>query len=280
MAHVAQRYAPGAPGHWTEGIADYVRYTLGYTNSWSYPHCAAQFPHYTSGYWCTSAFLMHVEAKYGSKVVLQLNSALRQRGYSDDFFEKATGKKIDDLWADFQKTAAFQPSAAEALKKKEALARADKADCTAHLQKIHEAIAAYQKKNHKMPDWLSDLVPDYIADTGDLVCPITKRTGKTENFGIIDPKLKTAYLYEFSASKIPWSNQGENGPTMKEFKMRQKELIGTGIPIIRCHLHSPVLNLAYNGRIFESPLGWESLFTNVAVTMEDLSANRLFPPKD
>ena len=171
MTHVAQHYAPGAPGYWTEGIADYVRYTLGYTNSWSYPHCAAQFPHYTSGYWCTSAFLMYIDAKYGSKIVLGLNSALRQQGYSDDYFEKATGKKIDDLWAEFQKTAAFQHSAAQALKKQDSLAKSDKEECTAHLKLIHQAVEAYQKKNHKLPDWLSDLVPDYIADTNALSCP-------------------------------------------------------------------------------------------------------------
>ncbi|MDB6110623.1 MAG: hypothetical protein JWR69_2373 [Pedosphaera sp.] len=278
MAHVAQQYAPGAPGHWTEGIADYVRYTLGYTNGWSYPHCSAEFPHYTSGYWCTSAFLMYVEATYGTKVIRRFNEALRQGSYSDAFFAQATGKGIDTLWADFQKTAAYQPSAAAAFKAQALRAQKDKDACTGHLLEIEKAIRAYEKDNHALPNWLSDLVPKYIADTNVLVCPVTQRTGKTANFGIVDPGLPNVYLYEFSASKIPWgADGGDGGPTMKEYKLRQKELVGVGVPLIRCHLHEPVLNLSFNGRIYESPLGWEGMFTNAVVHLEDLYPNRIFP---
>jgi hypothetical protein len=277
MAHVAQQYAGGAPGYWVEGVADYVRYTLGYTNGWSYPHCSAEFPHYSSGYWCTSAFLMYVEATYGTVTIRHFNEALRNGSYSDGFFAQATGKSLDAIWADFQKTAAYQPSAAAAFKARELLAQQEKAACAAHLLQIEKAIQAYQKDNHTLPDWLSDLVPKYIADTNLLICPVTRRTGKTASFGIVDPGLPNAYLYEFSASKIPWNTGGgEGGSTMKEYKLRQKELVGAGVPIIRCHLHEPVLNLSFNGRIYESPLSWEGMFTNAAVHMEDLYPNLLF----
>jgi hypothetical protein len=122
MAHVAQRYKK-APFYWEEGIADYVRYKLGYTNGWSCPQCAAEYPHYTSGYWCAGAFLLYVDGTCGSNVVRQLNAELRHESYSDKFFAKATGRSLDELWGDFQKTPAFTPAAAEQIKLNAALGR-------------------------------------------------------------------------------------------------------------------------------------------------------------
>src|SRR6202040_3620424 len=106
--------------------------------------------------------LMYVEATYGTKVIRQFNGALRQGSYSDAFFAQATGKGIDALWADFQKTAAYQPSAAAAFKAQELRAQQDKVACTAHLREIEQAIQAYQKDHNALPNWLSDLVPKYI----------------------------------------------------------------------------------------------------------------------
>jgi hypothetical protein len=120
MAHVVQQYrgmAPiywtKAPHHWEEGIADYVTYKLGYTNGAWCPQCSADYPHYTSGYRCTGAFLLFVDETCGSHVVRQLNAALCRGSYSDKFFATATGKSLDELWAEFQKTSAFTPLAAE-----------------------------------------------------------------------------------------------------------------------------------------------------------------------
>ena len=120
MAHVAEHYrgvAPiywtDAPTHWEEGIADYVRFKLGYTNAWDCPQCSAAFPHYTSGYECAGALLLHLDATYGSNVVRRLNTELRNGSCSDDFFAQATGKNLDELWADFEKTPAVKPIAVE-----------------------------------------------------------------------------------------------------------------------------------------------------------------------
>jgi hypothetical protein len=61
MAHVGQGYKWyrwfRTPRHWQEGIADFVRYKLGYTNGAGCPQCSVEFPHYTSGFWCAGAFL-------------------------------------------------------------------------------------------------------------------------------------------------------------------------------------------------------------------------------
>src|SRR5207249_9426325 len=56
-----------------------------------------------------------VDATSGSNVVRELNAELRRGSYSESFFAKATGKSIDELWREFQKTAAFTPVAAETL---------------------------------------------------------------------------------------------------------------------------------------------------------------------
>jgi hypothetical protein len=64
------------------------------------------------------------------------------------------------------------------------------------------------------------------------------------------------------------------------------ELAGAIVPLIRCRQHDPiVLNVAYDGRIYESPLSWESVTTN-RVPAEDLLASKIFaagsekPPPD
>jgi len=125
MAHVAQRYpwhkTSKIPLFWREGIADYARYKVGFTNGWGCPECSAEFPHYTSGWSCAGAFLLYLDKTYGSNVVRQLNAELRRGAYSDKFFTKATGKGLDELWAEFQKTPAFTPIAAELRKLHEAL---------------------------------------------------------------------------------------------------------------------------------------------------------------
>lgn len=120
MVHVAQQYrgmAPiyraKAPLYWEEGMADYVRYKLGYTNGWSCPQCSFMFPHYLDGYWCAGAFLLYVDATCGADTLRKLNTQLRQGSYTDAFFEKTTGKSLDTLWSEFQGTPAFTPIAAE-----------------------------------------------------------------------------------------------------------------------------------------------------------------------
>ena len=117
MAHVAQDYkwrrTFRIPWYWREGIADYVRCKLGYTNGWGCPQCSPNFPHYTSGWSCAGAFLLYLDTAYGSNIVRQLNAVLRRGSYSERFFANATAKSLDELWTEFQKTPAFTPIAGE-----------------------------------------------------------------------------------------------------------------------------------------------------------------------
>jgi hypothetical protein len=122
MGHVAQNYDfRKVPAHWTEGLADYARFKLGYSNDWVCAKCSARFPHYTSGYGCAAAFLMFVEANHDNRIAIRLNDSLRHDAYSDELFKNATGKDLGQLWAEFQRTAAFTPAAAELLKVEESV---------------------------------------------------------------------------------------------------------------------------------------------------------------
>jgi thiol-disulfide isomerase/thioredoxin len=152
----------------------------------------------------------------------------------------------------------------------------DKELCTKQLELIYPAVQAYRRDHKDLPNWLSDLVPKYIADTNLLICPITKRTGQTHAFEHLkDPKLPAAYLYEFSP--LPMGHVWGGGQVrMRDFKRRQMGLVGGEVPIVRCHLHEPVLNLAFNGRVYESPVNWEENFTEV-VDFSAWNMDKLFP---
>lgn len=128
---------------------------------------------------------------------------------------------------------------------------------------IYKALKAYQKEHGKLPDWLSDLVPKYLADTNVLVSPFFRRTGKQELYGNEDPRLLTSYIYEFSAKPIPTviHNAFPNlpaGMTMREWKTTQIAEFGPVVPILRCFIHNPVLNVSSDGEFFESGGYWET----------------------
>lgn len=42
------------------------------------------------------------------------------------------------------------------------------------------------------------------------------------------------------------------------------KLVGPEVPLVRCLLHEPALNLSMGGNVYESPVYWELNFTNVA----------------
>jgi len=135
MTHLVEQYRPRrflfltyqdpARVFWGEGIAHYAFYKLIGTNGWDCPECNTRFPHYTSGYTCAGAFLLFVEARHGADLVPRLNTALRQRTYSDEFFAQTTGVSLDELWAEFQKTSVFKPGAREAYQLQQALGYQD-----------------------------------------------------------------------------------------------------------------------------------------------------------
>ena len=154
----------------------------------------------------------------------------------------------------------------------------EKEACTKNLKAIYEAIQAFETEHNDLPNWLSDLVPQYLADMNVLMCPVCRRTGQTEAPPLADPKLPSSYLFEFCP--VPLRGAASNAPTWtrREWKRRQMGLVGSQVPIVRCRHHTPMLNLAFDGRIYESPSSWELLFTN-RVSAAELTPARMFADK-
>jgi len=144
------------------------------------------------------------------------------------------------------------------------LAVKDKEGCIRNLKTIYAAVQAYQKDQKDLPNWFSDLVPKYLPDVTVLMCPVSRRTGKTEPPGLADPKIASSYLFEFCP--LPLAGELPSAPTKtrREWKLKQVELVGPGVPVVRCRQHTPHLNIGLDGRFYESPLMWEELFTNKA----------------
>jgi hypothetical protein len=156
------------------------------------------------------------------------------------------------------------------------LALAEKEACSRNLKAIYDAIEAYRTDHNKeVPNWLSDLVPQYLNDAGLLICPVSRRTGRTEVALLADPNISSSYLYEFCP--VPLGNMAPNSPksTRRDWKRRQMDLVGPIVPIVRCRNHSGALNLAFDGRIYESPPSWETLLTN-RIPLANLTAGKIF----
>ena len=108
-----------------EGVAYYVGGKLGYSMGWECPGCL-WWHDYVSDGWCAAAFLLYLDATYGSNVVQQLHAQLGRRAYNDRFFDAATGKNLKELWADFKKTPAFIAPEPAALKLEQSLGYVDR----------------------------------------------------------------------------------------------------------------------------------------------------------
>lgn len=147
--------------------------------------------------------------------------------------------------------------------------------CKKNLSTIYNAIKSYRADHKDIPPYLSDLVPKYLKDPNVLVCPAVRKTGNVNNFGIEDPKLSISYTYEFSDSPIPENIYKGSRRTMKEWKRRQMAVVGSKVPMVRCHQHGQELNLSFDGRIYESQAAWEQDLKD-EVDPADLSAARLF----
>jgi len=152
----------------------------------------------------------------------------------------------------------------------------EKEGCIRNLKVIYEAIQNYRVDHKDIPNWLSDLVPQYIQDANILTCPACKRTGESETGPLADPKIPSSYSYEFCPLQIGKIEAPENPTkTRREWKQHQMGLVGSVVPIVRCRHHDVYLNLAFDGRIYESPPSWEVLLTNL-LDVAELQPARLF----
>lgn len=104
--HLVQAYPPqesNKPSWLVEGIADYVRATMGVNNAqanWSMPPYDGT-QSYTNSYRITARFLVWLDTKVKPGIVKQLDAALRAGTYRDSTWTDLTGKSVDALWAEY-----------------------------------------------------------------------------------------------------------------------------------------------------------------------------------
>jgi len=104
MVHVIQDYKGGGPGWLVEGIADYLRWAIYEGKSQDWFPFTDKSQGYKDSYRVAGGFFLWLETDACPGIVNKLNSAVRKRSYKDEsWFEKATGRTIDSLWADYIK---------------------------------------------------------------------------------------------------------------------------------------------------------------------------------
>lgn len=102
--HLVQSYPHGAgPGWITEGIADYIRYTMGVDNkgaNWSLPDYKDSHK-YTDAYRITARFFVWLDKKKKKGFIRTLDQHMRSKTYSEEFWTRYLGKSIDELWKEY-----------------------------------------------------------------------------------------------------------------------------------------------------------------------------------
>ena len=100
MIHVVQRYGGRGgtpiPGWAMEGITDFARHAY-YEPDVVMRRNGPNDTH-RSSYQVTGGFFMWIEHAYDKEFVKKLNQHARQRTWSDDVFERYTGKDAETLW--------------------------------------------------------------------------------------------------------------------------------------------------------------------------------------
>jgi hypothetical protein len=103
--HCVQNYrGRGNPGWLVEGIADYVRF-FRYEPRRPGP-LAPEKARFDGSYRVTAAFLAFVNETYDRQAVKKLNAAMRQGRYRPEIWKDITGRTVEDLGREWQKSLA------------------------------------------------------------------------------------------------------------------------------------------------------------------------------
>lgn len=104
VMHIVQAYPENSGPWWvTEGIADYARYKFGIDNAgadWSLTELKPDH-NFDSSYRITARFLVWLEKNKNKNLVDELDKSMREKTYTDDIWEKLTGKSVEDLWQEY-----------------------------------------------------------------------------------------------------------------------------------------------------------------------------------
>lgn len=154
-----------------------------------------------------------------------------------------------------------------------AAADKDRDECARNLQSIWNGIQKYREQHKKLPLHLSELVPDLVSSPNLLICPVTRRTGEIKNQGFSDPKLSSSYIYEFSDHAVPGGAE-KSDFTLRDWRELQMGKVGSIVPVLRCLHHARVLNMSFDGKVYETTGDWENELANI-VDPETLSPKSL-----
>lgn len=146
-------------------------------------------------------------------------------------------------------------------------AQDDAAACKANLNRIYEALLEYQRVHTNLPNYFSDLHPDFIADPRLFICPAALRAGDYFSgraglrSDVFEDVLPTTYSYEFNIKPYPlWAGIES---TEREYKERQMKVLGPDVAVVRCFVEGHKICLSLVGTIFDSPsLDWEDYYAN------------------
>jgi hypothetical protein len=122
--------------------------------------------------------------------------------------------------------------------------------CSERLRTIYNALKRYEKDKSSLPDWLSDLVPDYLRAEM-LIWP--KDGPKTTPLAP-DRHLPCSFGYQYSSSMT--LSQGEM--SYREFKDKERKVWGDVVPLVRYYIGEQCLNVSFDGRIYMSGTAWET----------------------
>ena len=163
--------------------------------------------------------------------------------------EPAASKPLDA--AEAETCAAELELSAEETKRAE-IESHKKIDCE-HLQQIHGGLFAYKKVHGHFPEYLSQLVPDFVrADALTSPHPKGEERNNLLKMNHADPGLaQPAYGFEFSNLVF------RDGRTFEQIKEVQRQEWGDVVPILRAFGYGKVINMSYGGDLYETELNWE-----------------------
>ncbi|MBI9071119.1 MAG: hypothetical protein JEY94_05955 [Melioribacteraceae bacterium] len=106
VMHIVQAY-PNNSGPWwiTEGIADYARYKFGVDNEgggWILPKVDST-QNFDNSYRITARFFAWLELNENQDLINNLDSKMRSKKYTSEFWMESTGKTIEQLWKEYLK---------------------------------------------------------------------------------------------------------------------------------------------------------------------------------
>ena len=137
--------------------------------------------------------------------------------------------------------------------------------CLDRLNQVFEALRKFRSEQHRLPDALSELVPDYIQDRRTLICPFVDKSAdlRTWMAGLYKDVIAdevSSYAYEFCLVRLPREWWRGVARTYRDYKEDQRGVIGDKVPLIRCMAHEPRINVSFGGDWYPSDTEWETRF--------------------